>query len=354
MHHDEVRTLKVPQPVHEGLNPLRDRIAACKPGDFNALALEVFEVQRTHNLLYRNYLELIGRDKLRPKCWQEIPCAPIELFRSHVVKTGAWAAETEFSSSGTSGAQTSRHLIPSVETYKQGCIKTFTSLCRPLHPNMLLALLPHYLERGGSGLVSMVQAFVARSAAGSGFFLENHDALRGAVDEAIAIRRPVILWGVAYALLDIVAQAGLVLPQGSMVMETGGMKGRREELTRTQLHERLHKQYKLADGTSAPVWSEYGMTELQSQAYRPPNGNFIPAQQLRVAVRDLSDPFSLLDAGKQGALNLYDLANLDTLSFIQTDDLGRVYSDGRFEVLGRVDFSTMRGCNLMVSDFQDE
>ena len=326
------------------LESLRARVAAAREGDFGALALEVFAYQRKANPLYREYLRLSGRADVAPTAWTDIPCLPIQLFRGHDVRSGTWHPETTFRSSGTTGAQTSEMPVRDLRTYRAHCLQTFRALVGNPADYTLLALLPGYLERGDSGLVAMVDDFVARAAPGSGFFLEDAEGLRAAVAKTRRDGGRVLLWGVTFALLELARASPLVLPEGSLVMETGGMKGRGPELTRVQLHEVLAKAFRV------PVYSEYGMTELSSQAYLTEGKRFRPAATLRAMARDLSDPYTLLHAGRQGALNLYDLANLDTCAFLATEDLGRVYADGRFEVLGRVDRSVARGCNLLVAD----
>ena len=190
----------------------------------------------------------------------------------------------------------------------------------------------------------MVDAFMDKAAQGSGYYLDDFSALRQNIQQD---DQPILLWGVTFALLDLLADGKVVLPKGSIVLETGGMKGRGPELTRAQLHDRLRSGFPIADGSSLTIQSEYGMTELQSQAYLGADGRFVPAPTLRVRARDVTDPFSILPSGRAGALNLYDLANVDTCAFIQSDDLGRCYGDERFEVIGRLDQSIVRGCNLL-------
>lgn len=325
------------------IESLRRRAHAATSATFDALALEVYAYQREANPTYRRYLELSGRDSGAPRSWRDLPCLPIQLFRGHDVRSGEWPAATTFRSSGTTGAQTSEMPVRDLRAYRDHCLSTFRALVGDPADYTLLALLPGYLERGDSGLVAMVDDLVARAAPGSGFFLDDVEGLRGAVAKTRDAGGRVLLWGVTFALLEFAAGASMVLPEGSLLMETGGMKGRGPELTRAQLHEVLAKAF------GVPVYSEYGMTELSSQAYLTDGPRFRPAPTLRAAVRDISDPFALLPPGRQGALNLYDLANVDTCAFLQTEDLGRVYPDGTFDVLGRVDRSVARGCNLLVS-----
>ena len=336
------------------VSALHADVAGARPADFPALALRVFDYQRTRNPLYRAYLELVGRVDAAPRHWRDIPCAPIGLFRGHDVRSGDWTPEATFASSGTTGATTSRHPVRDLARYARNCRRGFRQLVGELSDYCLLALLPGYIERGDSGLVAMVDDFVARARPGSGFFLDDFAGLRARCAAAAASGTPVLLWGVSFALLDLIEEGGLLcLPARSIVVETGGMKGRREELTREQLHRRLRAGLRVATASGefapAPIWSEYGMTELQSQAYRAPGAPFRPAATLRVAIRDLTDPFALLPEGRGGAINVYDLANVDTLAFLQTDDLGRARADGGFDVVGRIDYAIVRGCSQLAA-----
>lgn len=323
-----------------------------RTGRFDEVALAVFAYQRAANPTYRRFLRLLGYGASQPSHWSQAPGMPIDLFRAHDVRSGDWTPAVTFTSSGTTGAATSRHPVRSREGYVRGCVRTFERLTgRALGEFRLLALLPSYLEREGSGLVTMIDGFLRLARPGSGFFLRDHEALRASAREAAAAGEPVLLWGVTYALLDLTEPRALSLPPGSLVVETGGMKGTRRELTREELHERLSAKLILTDGMSAPLLSEYGMTEMQSQAYLlPTSARFLPAPALRVAAREITDPFALCPYGKTGALNVIDLANLDTVAFVQTDDLGRVYADGSFDVLGRQDGARARGCNLLAAE----
>lgn len=323
---------------------LRHILDRLRTSSFEEVALEVYAWQKVHNPTFRKYLELIGKTDFRISDWTQIPCAPISLFRTHEMKAGDWEAEVVFESSGTTGSQTSRHPIKSLAAYQIHCMESFEAQLGSLADFKLLALLPNYLERNHSGLIAMVDAFIGRAAAGSGYYLNDFSALR---QNILADDRPVLLWGVTFALLELVANEPVVLPKSSIVLETGGMKGRGPELTREQLHEHIRARYRTQDGSPITIQSEYGMTELQSQAYLGDDGHFVPASTLRVRARDVTDPFAILAMGRAGALNLYDLANVDTCAFIQSDDLGRCYAEERFSVLGRLDQSIVRGCNLL-------
>ena len=346
-------TAKLPTPVRSLTESLQHRARRVTPATFAEVALEVFAHQRRLNPTYREWLRLSGQLDATPTDWQAIPCVPISLFRTHDVRTGNWEAEAQFRSSGTTGSQSSYHPIRDVQAYRAGCRRTFERLVSPLYGLRVLALLPNYLQQGQSGLVDMIRAFVAHAHEGSGFYLDDLDALRMRFAEPNS--PPLLLWGVTFALLDLVEAHGpQVLPKGSILVETGGMKGRRKELTRDELHGRLRTGYLVRgdDDSIGPVriLSEYGMTEMQSQGYLLDRlGRFTPAAGLRVRAREVTDPRQLLGPGRAGVLNVYDLANVDTLSFIQTDDLGRVYADERFEVLGRLDHSIVRGCSQLTT-----
>lgn len=323
------------------LQRLATRIYASDGADFEELALAVFEYQREACRPYREWLTLSKQSQAVPSTWRDIPCVPIDLFRTHDMRSGKWEPRAVFRSSGTTGKDTSASPVFDLATYRTHCLRTFGKLVGSLEGVTLLALLPGYLERTDSGLVAMVSHFMQEAAPGSGFFLEDYAGLRAAVAKTRENGGKVLLWGVTFALLELARGPQLVLPEGSYIVETGGMKGRGPELTRHQLHTELRMSF------DAPIISEYGMTELQSQAYLT-EAHFRPAPTLRAVSRDLSDPMTTLHAGKQGGLNFVDLANVHTCAFLQTEDLGRVYGDDTFDVLGRVDRSIARGCNLLV------
>ena len=323
---------------------LLQRVEALRPGDdtYESLALDIFRFQVAHNRLYRRYLELIHIDCSAVKSLAEIPFLPIRFFKTHAVKTGNWDTGAVFSSSGTTGQQCSRHFVRDPGFYLRNAEKCFQQFYGPVEELRFLALLPGYLERPGSSLVAMAAHFIQRSRyADSGFFLHN-------ITDLVAVLRkfeaapPTVLLGVSFALLDLAEQYSFNLP-GLIVMETGGMKGRRVEPTRQQLHEVLQKAF----GTPT-IHSEYGMTELLSQAYSCGRGIFQPSATMRVLTREITDPLSPQMPGKTGGINVIDLANVDSCAFIATEDLGRYFDDGSFEILGRFDNSDVRGCNLMV------
>ncbi len=324
---------------------LKSAIDQHSPERFADLALEVFRYQARSNKVYAHYLELLSVDVGQVTTLTQIPALPISLFKTHEIKSGDWSAERIFSSSGTTGSQTSRHKVRDLKAYLDNTVRGFTQFYGPPSNYCVLALLPAYLERQGSSLVEMAQHFINLSKyPASGFFLYNYEALAQRLDDCLQKQIPTLLLGVSFALLDFAEQYARPLEQ-VIIMETGGMKGRRKELTREQLHDTLKSAFSIAG-----IHSEYGMTELMSQAYAKHQGRFYPSNSMRVWTREITDPFQPQAYSKVGVLNIIDLANLDTCSFIATDDLGRVYEDGSFEVLGRLDHSDIRGCNLMVAD----
>ncbi len=316
---------------------------------FEELALEIFRFQATHNPLYGRYLALLKKEVQEVNTISEIPFLPIQFFKNYAIKTGNWQEQTTFTSSGTTGESTSSHHVRDLDFYKKNTVHGFQQFYGDPADWLVLALLPSYLERAGSSLVFMAEHFIQLSRhPKSGFFLKNVEELLNVLANPLpsnpqsAIPQSVILLGVSFALLDLAERHSLDL-QHVTIMETGGMKGRRRELTRSELHETLKSAF------NAPaIHSEYGMTELFSQAYSTGDGRFRPATTLRAFTREITDPLTPQKLGKTGILNFIDLANFDTCSFIATDDLGRVFKDGSFEVLGRVDNSDVRGCNLLV------
>ncbi len=332
-------------PPDEGRRRLLRRIRNVRPDTFAEVALAVFAYQAERNPIYARYLDLLRVAPAAVTDPTRIPHLPIALFKTHTLASGpGWEAARVFTSSGTTAGATSRHPLRDEDWYRQNARRAFEKQYGPLRGRPVLALLPAYLERTGSSLVFMADDFIRQSQhPDSGFFLDDLTELTERLGRLQKAAQPPLLIGVSFALLDLAEQSPR--PLGStIVMETGGMKGRRRELTRAELHRRLKDAFRLTH-----VHSEYGMTELLSQAYAPQDGLFLPAPTLRASVRDVTDPFASLPPGRTGALNLTDLANLDTISFIATDDLGRVRADGSFEVLGRMDATDARGCNLLVA-----
>nr|WP_224996551.1 acyl transferase [Cesiribacter sp. SM1] len=322
---------------------LPQRILNLEQNGFESLALEVFRLQAEHNALYRQYLQCLKCDPLSVHKTADIPFLPIGFFKGHEVKTGAWQPEAVFESSGTGTGARSRHAIPGVNFYLEVTEQIFKAAYGPLDEFIILALLPSYLERQHSSLVLMAQHFMELSGHPlSGFYLYEHNELIAAVEKALGTGKKVLLLGVSFALLDL-AEQGPFDWKNLIVMETGGMKGRRQELIREELHNILCNAF----GVSY-IHSEYGMTELLSQAYAARKGLFIAPPWMQVYIREVNDPFKQIAAGRTGGINVVDLANYSTCSFIETADLGLKHENGTFEVLGRFDNSEARGCNLML------
>ena len=321
------------------------RIGRLPAEPFGALALDIFRYQAEYNPLYHEFLRLLSVRPGSVQSIESIPFLPIQFFKSYHVKTGEWEPELTFSSSGTTAAATSRHLLRDAALYRQNARRGFEFFYGPTSNYAVLALLPAYLERSGSSLVFMADDFIRQSAyPESGFFLHNTDALIAVLARCRDKSIPTLLLGVSFALWELAEKHPMSL-SGVVIMETGGMKGRRREITREELHAILRDAFGVES-----IHSEYGMTELLSQAYSQGGGLFRPSPSMRVLAREITDPLALQRPGATGALNIIDLANLDTISFIATDDLGRVYPDGSFEVLGRHDAGDVRGCNLLVAD----
>ena len=268
---------------------------------------------------------------------------PIAFFKSFVLKTGGnWKEEQIFQSSGTTGKLPSRHFVRELDWYRKVVLEGFYRFFEK-KPYRILALLPSYLERDNSSLVYMVKTWMDHfGLPGSGFYLYNFDALEQAIVEGNEAGEPILLIGVAFALLEFAMRPGVQLAPDTTVIETGGMKGRGEELTRKELHGRL------TEGLGIPqIISEYGMTELMSQAYALGDGKFFSPPWMQVEILDLNLPTRTLEIGHRGRIGIIDLANVDTCAFILTDDLGLKHEDGSFEVLGRIDQAELRGCNLL-------
>ncbi|PJJ59637.1 long-chain-fatty-acid--protein ligase [Hymenobacter chitinivorans] len=316
---------------------------------FEAAALRLFRHQAQHCPPYQQWLQSLGRQPEAITRLTDIPFLPIEFFKTHEVRTAPaeWEPREVFLSSGTTQQQRSRHLLRDPQLYRRNAARIFEQVYgRPLREWTFLALLPSYLEQGHSSLVAMVEYFARESGqAQPAFFLHDHAALLQALAAAKQDpTRRVMLIGVSYALLDLAAEYGSAPElQGLTVLETGGMKGRRREMIREELHAELQQAF-----GPAGIHSEYGMTELLSQAYSLGNGRFHCPAPLRVLLRDPADPFAVSATRPDGAINVIDLANVDSCAFIETKDLARQYPDGSFEVLGRLDNSDVRGCNQMV------
>jgi phenylacetate-coenzyme A ligase PaaK-like adenylate-forming protein len=274
---------------------------------------------------------------------KDIPYLPISFFKTHEVLSDARKPEIVFSSSGTTGMVQSRHLVTDVGIYEASFNNAFEQFYGKIEDTCLLALLPSYLERDGSSLIYMVDTLLKQSKhSDSGYFLHNHDELFHRLKKLQDNKQRTILIGVTYALLDFIERYQLDFPE-LIVMETGGMKGKRKEMVREELHDLLQAGF----GVSA-IHSEYGMTELLSQAYSFGEGVFHCPAWMKIVLRDTNDPLSLIQNQQTGGINVIDLANINSCSFIATQDLGKIYPDGSFEVLGRFDNADIRGCNLLV------
>lgn len=311
---------------------------------FNLMAVKVFHYQIQHNKIYQQYVLSL---KINPDLithYSNIPFLPIEFFKSqHIVCKEASTEAVCFSSSGTTGQITSKHYVNDVTVYETSFKKGFELFYGKPSEYCILALLPNYLERQGSSLVYMFNQLIADSKHPlSGFYLNNLVDLVTTIEELKKRKQKTILLGVTYALLDL-ADMGIELTGDFIVMETGGMKGRRKELLKEELHQYLKQKLSISS-----IHSEYGMTELLSQAYSKQEGMFQCSPWMKVLIRDMNDPFSYVSAKKSGGVNVIDLANINSCSFIETKDLGRMMENSKFEILGRFDNSDLRGCNLMI------
>lgn len=309
---------------------------------FADIALSLFRFQAVYNPLYSRFIQNLSIDYQKIETIADIPFLPISFFKLQTIKTGDWEAESEFISSGTTGMSTSVHYIKELEFYLHNAEKCFNHFFGKLSEYHFLAFLPSYLEKKNSSLIAMIESFIAKSGSPySGFYLHNIDQL---IEDLQALRgdsKKTILWGVSFALLDLAEKKQLDLSH-CLLFETGGMKGRRKEITRAELHAILKKQFNVTS-----IYSEYGMTELLSQAYLL-NERFKCPPWMKVIARDVTDPLQKGLVSETGGLNIIDLANWHSIAFIETEDLGKVYADDSFEVLGRMDNSDARGCNLMI------
>ncbi|MEZ4853259.1 acyl transferase [Flavobacterium sp.] len=311
--------------------------------DFEKIALKVFRFQYENNAVYREFCEFIKRNPSNVKSLDAIPFLPIQFFKSHDIVCSSAKIEQTFTSSGTTGLQTSKHLVTDISMYETSYRKGFSEFYGNIENYCVLALLPSYLEREGSSLIYMVEDLIKMSNhPDSGFYLHNYDALIEKLEALDNSGQNVLLIGVTYALLDLVEKHQFHL-KNTIIMETGGMKGKRKEMIREELHTILCNGFGVSN-----IHSEYGMTELLSQAYSLGNGVFECPPWMQVIIRDTEDALTLLPNGKTGGINVIDLANINSCSFIATQDLGKKNPNHSFEVLGRFDHSDIRGCNLMV------
>lgn len=312
---------------------------------FDEAAIALFEFQYRNNITYKRWIDNLRIDYAGINVAREIPCLPIGAFRNHMVASNAGPAPLQFVSSGTTSTVPSIHHVYDLELYLTNAVSLFEDFYGPVADYCFLALLPNYLERTGSSLVAMVDHMITLSMHGdSGFYLYDHDRLRETLLRCRDHSTPTVLFGVSYALLDFIDRGAIDFPD-LIIIETGGMKGNRPELTKSRLQSIISAGFNVSS-----VHSEYGMTELFSQAYSSEDGLFRCGKSMQVYTSDITDPLSDSMDGSVGVIRIIDLANIDSCAFIETQDIGRIHSDGRFELQGRLDVADLRGCNLMVSD----
>jgi len=316
----------------------------CNEQQFTEIALQTFRFQAQNCAVYREFIINLKVDINTIEHVNEIPFLPIGFFKSHEVLSTSDEVQTTFTSSGTTGMVNSRHLVTDLSWYEESFRRAFALFYGDIKDYTILALLPSYLEREGSSLIYMAEDLVKRSDnSDSGFYLYNHEELFLQLKKQQQAKKPTLLIGVTFALLDFLENHAINFPE-LIVMETGGMKGRRKEMIREELHQTLCTGFGVDH-----IHSEYGMTELLSQAYSKSQGIFNCPPWMKVITRDTNDPVTLLDNGKTGGINVIDLANINSCSFIATQDLGKAFADSSFEVLGRFDNSDIRGCNLLIA-----
>jgi phenylacetate-coenzyme A ligase PaaK-like adenylate-forming protein len=310
--------------------------------NFDELAIRLFRHQYEHNNNYRHYCQYIQVTPSKVKVAADIPFLPVQFFKTQEVKTGNFEPEAIFTSSTSTGSIPSKHFVKEVSIYERSFKKAFNLFYGNPEQYAILALLPSYLEREGSSLILMAEQLIQQSGRPqSGFYLHNFEALRETVQSLKAQHISTLLLGVTFALLDFADQFPVQMPE-LIIMETGGMKGKRKEMVRNEVHEILTEKFKVNT-----IHSEYGMTELLSQAYSKGEGIFYCPPWMQVILSDPNDPLQPLPLGKTGRINIIDLANIHSCAFIQTSDIGKSFADGSFEVLGRLDQSDIRGCSLM-------
>ena len=322
--------------------PTSDIFSISNQKQFEKIALKVFRFQYENNLVYKEFCDFMKVKVQEVKSLQQIPFLPIQFFKSHSVVSNTNPVQETFTSSGTSGQINSKHFVTNISIYEESYRKGFAQFYGNIEDYVVLALLPSYLEREGSSLIYMFKDLIEKTNnPESGFYLNEYQSL---IDKLIFLDNSgqnVILIGVTYALLDLIEQQQFQL-NNTFIMETGGMKGKRKEMIREELHDQLCKGF----GVTA-IHSEYGMTELLSQAYSLGEGVFECPSWMKILIRDPEDALTFVNDGKTGGINVIDLANINSCSFIATQDLGKKNPNNSFEVLGRFDNSDIRGCNLM-------
>ncbi|HRP53287.1 MAG TPA: acyl transferase [Fluviicola sp.] len=307
--------------------------------EFNACALKVFEYQCVNIPVYANYIRLLNRPL--PSHYTQIPCLPISFFKSHEILASGMNPQVVFKSSGTTGQVRSQHFVADLTLYERAFFAQYENFSGDIENQIIFALLPNYVTQGDSSLIYMVEKLIEKTKHSlSGFYLDDYERLEILLQQALKTQKKVVLFGVSYALLDFAEHRPNL--EHVLVIETGGMKGRRKELTKSELHLQLKK------GFNTPyISSEYGMCELLSQAYSDKDELFELPPWMRFSIRDVQDPFTTVSGEKTGGVNIVDLANLYSCAFIETQDLGRSIQ-GKLKLMGRVDFSEIRGCNLLV------
>ena len=311
--------------------------------DFEKMALLIFQYQASANSVYKKYIDLLNIDPVKVNKISSIPFLPIDFFKEEKILTGQTDYDVVFTSSGTTGPMTSSHYVADQSLYEKSFLKGFEYFYRAPADYAILALLPSYLEQKNSSLIYMMNRLIRETHhTDSGFYLYNDDELINKIKKLKEKKTKFILWGVTFALLELAEKFEFDFGN-NIILETGGMKGRRKEIVREELHRILCERFHLSS-----VHSEYGMTELLSQAYSKGNGIFQTPPWMKILIRDLNDPFVWSEENRTGGINVIDLANINSCSFIATQDLGRRNREGTFEVLGRFDNSELRGCNLLI------
>lgn len=324
------------------LNSLKSNVFHINNQNFDRHAIALFQFQYNNNKIYQKYVNHLGIRPQDVNHVKRIPFLPIRFFKSNIIKTGSFQKQHVFLSTGTTGT-TSKHYIEDLEYYKKVSAKIFSSFYGELEKSVIIGLLPSYLERDNSSLVYMVNHFIEKSGnPHSGFYLKNLNELVDKIQSIATEGSPIYLFGVTFALLQLAANYKIDV-NSLHILETGGMKGRGEELTREELHIKLRSAFNTKN-----IYSEYGMTELLSQAYMKRDGLFYAPPWMKVFVREIHDPFCYVEEGKTGVIKVIDMANVHSCAFVETEDLGINIGDG-FNVLGRLDNSDIRGCNLLLS-----
>jgi phenylacetate-coenzyme A ligase PaaK-like adenylate-forming protein len=325
----------------------RDKIFSIGKSGFEGLSLGIFNFQYNENIIYRSYVNALGINPEDVSKLEEIPFLPISFFKTSEIRTGKFNPQQSFESSGTTQTTNSHHDVKDISIYEESFIKTFKKIYGNVTDYCIIGLLPSYLEKGNSSLVYMVDKLIRNSQhAQSGFYLHDHEKLGKTIQSLEASAQKTMLIGVTYALLDFAEQFQMPL-KNTIIMETGGMKGRRKEMTRMEVHEILKESF-----SANEIHSEYGMTELLSQAYAKKEGRFYCPEWMKIMIRDDEDPLTVQSTRQvhkplTGAINIIDLANVYSCSFIATDDVGKLFPDDGFEILGRMDGSDLRGCSLL-------